>query len=221
LFKFFIRYKAVCACLALFTLSCSGGDKEADVKSFATEETEANVFINDYFGVRVKKPDAWHAATPEQLDLLVGVGKDVVAGGNDDMMTALDASTKRTFPLFMFFMHEIGAPVPLNPSIVGMAENMNFMPGVKNGEDYFYHAKKLMAQSNLHYEFADEYRQRTIGGVTFDVLDLTMSFNGASVKQTYYAARHGDYVVSFIESYGADEFKDTTSKIIDSIELDW
>jgi hypothetical protein len=107
---------------------------------------------------------------------------------------------------------------------MGIAENIGLMTGAKTGKDYFFHAKKLIAQTGGNYEFSDDYRERVIGGVTFDVLDVNSSFNGVNIEQTYYAARHEGFFITFIETHGAeetDESKAITSQILDSIKLDW
>lgn len=208
--------------IALFLAAC-GGERSAptDSQSFITEQTGANTFKNDHFALTVEKPESWHALTLEQQEQLFGMGADLASSGNADMKKLMDVSAKRLQPLFAFFKHELGTPVPFNPNVLALAENASFMPGMKTGEDYFYQSKKLMLQKGINYEFGEQYSKRTIGGVVFDVMDVTMNFNGASVKQKYYAARHGDYFVSLIESYTSDEQRAATSEIIDSIQLDW
>lgn len=223
MYNFSAPWKAAFVLFALLASACSGGGeaRKDPSKSTVTEEIDAHTFRNDYFGITVTKPDSWHAASLELQQQLMGMGEDIIAHNNDDMKRALEGSTKRSVSLFMFNMYEFGAPEPVNPGVMGVAEYVGFLPGVKNGSDYFFHAKNLMMKSGMQYEFVEGYRQRIIDGVTFDAMDLTMTFNGTRVKQTYYAARHGDHVISLIESYGTDEFKDATSAILDSAKLDW
>ncbi len=215
--------KATLIVLALLAVGCSAGDNEKSPSSKSTVTTEvgANTFRNDYFGLTVTKPGDWFAASSEVIDQVMGLGSEIASSGNDDLKKVLDASLKRNHSIFMFSKYELGSPVPLNPNIIGIAENVSILPGVKTGEDYFFHVKKMMGQTGLNIEFADGYKQRDIGGVTFDSMDLTMTMNGVTIKETYYAARHDDFMIAIIDIYGADEFKDATSKIIDSIKLDW
>lgn len=223
MFNLAAPYRAAIIIVALLASACSGGE-EADKsrsKSIVTETVNNNTFKNDYFGVTVTKPDGWHALTQEQQEQMYGVGSDLASSGNDDLKRVVDASAKRTYPLFSLFMYELGAPVPINPSVMGVAENIGLLAGVKTGEDYFYHAKKFMSQTGMNYKFTDEYGKRDISGIIFDAMDVTMTFNGVSIKQTYYATRHDDHIIAFIESYGVDEFRADTSQILDSIGLDW
>ena len=209
--------------LSLLAQAC--GDRNAAKppapKFPVTVEVSDNTFRNDYFGMTAKKPESWHALTPEQQEQLLGMGADLASSGNDDMKKILDVSAKRLHPLFAFFKHELGAPVPFNPNVLALAENTSFMPGMKTGKDYFYQSKKMMNQTGMNYEFGEQYSRTMIGGVAFDVMDVTLNFNGDSIQQKYYAARHGDHFISIVESYGADELKVETAAILDSIELNW
>jgi hypothetical protein len=215
--------KAAMITLALLACSCSDSEQASKpaTTSPLTEAVSDNTFKNEYFGITVTKPEDWHSAPHEVIDQVMGIGGEIVSAGNEDLKRVLDVSTKRNHSIFMVSKYEFGAPVPLNPNIIGVAESVGFMPGVKTGEDYFFHVKKMMAQSALNIQFDEGYSQRNIGGVPFDAMDLTLTMNGAKIKETYYAARHGDFVISIIEIYGSDEFKDETSAVIDTIELDW
>lgn len=207
----------------LFSTACGvGNDAKIDSsKSVITEEIGDNAFRNEFFGLTVSKPESWHALDQQQQLQLMGLGGDIATSGNDDLKRVVDATAKNNHPLFAFFMYELGSPVTLNPSVIGLAENIGLMTGVKTGRDYFFHAKKLLSQTGMNYEISEEYGERVIGGVTFDSMEVRSNFNGTPIEQTYYAARHDNFVISIIETHGADESAAAISEIIDSIKFDW
>jgi hypothetical protein len=92
-------------------------------------------------------------------------------------------------------------------------------PGVKTGADYFYQFKKLAAQTNAQYDFKDETAVK-LGGKDFTRLDLTMTIAGQSADQSYYAARMGDEMIIFIQSYKTDAERDETGAIVESVRFD-
>lgn len=208
---------------ALFSAACSAGNdaKPDSSTSMVTEEIGDNAFRNEFFGLTVSKPESWHALDQQQQLQLMGLGGDIASSGNDDLKRIVDATAKNNHPLFAFFMYELGSPVTTNPSVIGLAENIGLMTGVKTGRDYFFHVKKLLSNTGMNYELNEEYGERVIGGVAFDSMEVTSTFDGTPIAQTYYAARHGNFVISIIATRGADESVAATSEIIDSIKLDW
>lgn len=162
-------------------------------------------------------PDNWYVASDAQIRELMNFGSDVAAGDKDDLKAIIDASMQRNIPLFAVFEHEPGAPVEINPSIIAVAEHMAAAPGIKSGADYFFHAKKLMAQSTAQYAFDDEYKVRKFGEVSFDQMDLTITVGGQTVSQSYYAAKHDNYIVSVIASPNDA----ITSAVLENLKFVW
>lgn len=207
--------------LAILVFGCGETGETRAISPEGATESAPNEFKSRFLDLTVTKPADWYALTTTEQAALQEVGTDLLVSDNADLKRLAKASAKKTITLFNFFMHEPGSPVAINPAVMGLTENVSALPGIKSGADYFFFAKKLMTQSGLEYSFADSYKQRTIGGVVFDEMDVTIAFNGAEIHQAYYAARHGDYVVVFIESYGAPEYRDETSSVIDTIGFDW
>jgi hypothetical protein len=186
-----------------------------------SEKVSENTYRNHAFGVIVTAPDGWFVMDNAQTRKMMDAGLDVAVGDNERLKAAAHASAQQSGNLFAFFEYAPGTPVEFNPSVVGVTENLSTAPGVKTGRDYFFHVRKIMEQSTIKPEFMGDYQSRKIDGRDFDVMRLQMVVNGATVKQNYYAARHGDYAISFIQSYNSDEQLQATDAVIDSIRLDW
>ena len=211
----------VFAALSFLTLA-SCGKKAADTStSKYTEEVEENVLYNDFFKMTVHKPNDWVALDHSASTEMIKLGGDLASSGNKDLEAVLDATEKRNIPLFSIFRYAPGSPVDVNPNVMGLAEDISIAPGIKTGKDYFFHAKKLMAQSNASYTFSDEYSEREIGGALFDQMDVTISLSGTSSNQSYYAAKYKNYMVIIIESYGVDQDNSVTKTVLDGIAFDW
>ncbi len=207
----------------LFVCGCGNNNDEATTEKAEAYASQAdnNTLRSQKFGITINKPEGWHALGFEELNTLVDVGGDISTAGNDELNAVVEASMKNTYSLFAVSQYETGAPVEENPSVFAMAENISHAPGIKRGKDYFFHAKKLMGQANPNYVFEEGYQTRMIDGVTFDQMDLTIEMVGASAKQSYYAAKHGDFIISIIQTYMTDEGEAMTSELIDTIKLDW
>ncbi len=207
----------------LFAASCGKSEEkvaEEKAVSFAAQGDDRKL-RSSKFGITVTPPEGWHTMDFDQLNNLVDTGTDVVTAGQDDLRAMIEASEKNSYNLFAILQYESGAPVDENPNVMGMAENISAAPGVKRGKDYFFHAKKIMAQGNPTFVFEEGYKTRMIGGVEFDQMDLTMEIVGISAKQSYYAAKYENFIVTVVQTYMSDEGKEATSGIIDTIELDW
>ena len=189
-------------------------------KAFASE-TNGNTLHSPKFGLSIEKPDGWYALGYDELNALIETGGEVASSGNDDLGAILEATEKNNYSLFLISQYETGAPVEVNPNVLGVAENISAAPGIKSGKDYFFHAKKLMAQANPSYVFEDGYKVRLIDGVEFDQMDLTIELAGMSSKQTYYAAKSKNFIIGIIQTYESEDSQEATSKIIDTIKLDW
>ena len=209
------------ATLSLLFLSSCGGSNESLENSKFTEQVSENIFHNAYFKMTVQKPDEWVALDHSAEEALFQHGVDVAFSGNNDLKNLHEAAEKNYYTLFTFFRCEPGTPVDVNQNVIGLAEKVTHMPGIKTGKDYFFHSKKIMSQSNLQYSFSEGYRQREIDGIVFDQMDLTITFAGGSAKRSYYSTKHNDFMITIIESYGDEQDRTETEKMLDGITFDW
>jgi hypothetical protein len=149
-------------------------------------------------------------------------GKEITLSGMDSRTKALaESSMDRTSNIFGILEYAPGKPVDDNSGVMGLAEDISIMPGIERGSDYFFHSRKLLEQTNVVFEVLGDYKTRDIDGQQFDRMDLAIDAMGAKVFQRYYAARHGNSIVVFIQSYRDDADLPTLDKVIDSIKLDW
>jgi hypothetical protein len=197
----------------------SSGPKAAES---VTEKVGDNIYANQQFGLTVSAPEGWFVANAEITQNAMDAGVDIMAAEQDARTKAMmGAALKRTRNLFTFTEHPPGAPVDSSASIMAIAENVAFMPGIKNGQDYFFHTKKLFEQINAPVEIVGGYTARKIGGQMFDRMDLKMTIMGQSIQQRMYAARHGEWIVGIVSAYQTDQQLAELDKILDSIKLDW
>lgn len=210
--------KCVVVCAAVFAAaSCGPQPKGGGV----AEKISENTYRNEPFGLTVTAPDGWFVMDNAQTKKLMDMGADIAAPDDQRLKAGVRASMQNSSNLFTFFEHAPGAPVEFNASVIGMTENLAMAPGVKTGKDYFFHVKRMLEQSNVATEFVGDYKTRKIGGQNFDQMDVRMTTNGVTVSQSYYAAKHGEYAVGFVQSYINDEQRKATDVVIDSVKLDW
>ncbi len=218
------KYFGLFFLVALLPLSaCGNGEKKTvDIlKQAYAAEAEDGRYVSSFFKLSAEKPENWYALSSEELNGILQVGVDVLAGDDESTRKVLDVSSINTVPLFGFFQYELGAPVEFNNNLLAVAENVKLAPGVKTGADYFFHTKQLMQNSGLEISFAEDYGVRDIGGREFASMDSVLIFGDTSVGQTIYVRRDGDYFLLFTESYIPDSNRDDVAAILDSIKIDW
>jgi hypothetical protein len=207
----------------------TGCSRDAGASGVAEKPTDAlaqkldeNTYVNAQFALTVTAPEGWFVADSELTQGVMDAGKDLMTADTDARTKAMiEASLKRSRNIFAFMQHPPGAPVDSNASIMAVAENASFTPGIKTGRDYFFHMKKLMEQTSAAAEVVGEYKSRKIGGQSFDRMDLKMTVMGQPVLQRVYAARHDEWVVILIQAYQTDEQLAELDKVLDSVKLDW
>lgn len=211
---------ALVAGLGLVLAGC-GDSGQARVEGKKPQIERPGAAEKSDLGVTVTKPDDWYQMSDQDTGRLMQRGMEVAAGDDKVMARAMDASRARTLALFAVLQFPPGAPVPFNPSLLGNAENISELPGIKRGADYFFHVKRTLSMSGLAYEIVSEPAPYTIDGQSFDRAELRMEVNGTTVEQAIYLARHGDYMVSIVQSWSGDDQRATTQAVLDGIKLDW
>lgn len=207
----------VTVCAAMLATGCNRDAGDSGV----AEKISENTYRNAAFGLTVTAPDGWFVMDNQQTERMMEVGTDVATAGNDRLKAVAEASKQATSNIFAFFKHPVGAPVEFNPSVMGVAENLMMAPGIKTGRDYFFHARKLMEQSSIPLEIVGDYTTTKIGGQAFDRMDVRLDANGVAVSQSYYAARHDNFVVVIIQSYQNEAERKETLAVLDTVRLDW
>ena len=189
----------------------------------ASEKVGENTYRIASQGLTVTAPTGWRVVEGDSLsDLLVDADNIVGAGKNAPSKTIRTMVANQTSGLFTF--HQ---PLPdshdgfMPATITGIAENLLLAPGIGSGKDYLLHMKPQLERSPIPMVVEGEFSSRTIGGQSFDRMDVVMVTLPDILRQRHYAAVHGRNVVVFIQSYKTDEDLAVLDKVLDSIKLDW
>lgn len=167
-------------------------------------EIKEGIYSNAYFQLSIKLPGDWAIQSQAAQKALMETGADLISGDDENLKKVLTVAEKQTLNMFSVFKYEQGTPVPFNPSIMAIAENVGHMPGIKKGADYHFHVKKILEEGQMNYEFPGEISTHDFSGVSFDMMPASINIGTTPVYQKYYAARIKDYMVTFILTYSSD-----------------
>ena len=100
-----------------------------------------------------------------------------------------------------------------------VAENTKNFPGIKNGKDYLFHAKKLMKQTQMSYSFEKEVFEQTIGRSLFHNMETKLDYMGKTIIQEYISTVNKGFSLCFIISYTNEEEKNELYDVINNIKI--
>jgi len=203
-----------CSVLVGFTLALLLGcgkkaSEEIDFGSFA-----GSTYTNKFFALSITMPAGWNVQDPEALKRMTSEGLKAVAGNDRRLARAAEL---QSVSLFAVFEHPVGAPVEYNPGIVATAERVSHMPGIRNGKDYLFHARKLLGAGQLSVTFPKEVYAEQLGGVEFHVLTAQIVAPGHVVTQQYHAAVMKGYALGFVISYQTDAQRVTLESVLNTV----
>lgn len=162
-------------------------------------------YTNDYFGLKITFPDEWYIQSREEFDELSQTGAEAITGSDKNLKVAVDAALAMTLNLVSAFEHPPGTPGLFNSNIGVVAERVKHLPGIKSGAEYLEITKQMLANAPLNYQFDAIEPNQKIGSLPAHCLPTHLQVGPQLVRQRYYAARHRDYVLVIITSYGTDE----------------
>jgi hypothetical protein len=187
-------------------------------KNFDYGKIEKGVYTNNYFDFEIPVPSNWAVQNKEQVQQLQKTGEELVAGNDKELGAKIKAADIRTAILLTVFKNKTDAITDkFNSSFIILSENLGGMP-IKKGSDYLEHAKKIMQQSSMSYQFAPNYANEKIGNKEFDRMDVSLGGEG-NVQQSYYSVIDGNFALSIIISYGDDEQQAELKNIINKIKF--
>ena len=188
-------------------------------KNFDYGKIEKGVYTNNYFDFEIPVPANWAVQNKEQVQQLHKTGEELVSGNNKELGAKIKASDVRTAILLTVFKNKTDAVTDkFNSSFIILSENLGGMP-IKKGSDYLAHAKEIMQQSNMSYQFAPDYSTEKIGNKEFDRMDVSLNGQTGNVQQSYYSVIDRDFALSMIISYGDDQQKAELKNIINKIKF--
>ncbi|HAV14658.1 MAG TPA: hypothetical protein DCX06_14370 [Opitutae bacterium] len=204
--------------LLISLLALSGCNKKAsEVIDFGT--FEGSSFSHDFLGFEIQFPEGWAVLGHQDLEAMAKFGGELLAGEDENLKAVVDASELNAVNLFNVSKYEMGSAVPSNPALTAVAERMLFMPGIKVGKDYLFHAQKLLEQSSVQVVFPKEVYPVTLGGREFYVMETQMQFPGVSVNQKYYSCVDRRYALSFIATYNTPEEAATLDAVLRTLSF--
>lgn len=206
--------------IVFLTIVLNSCNNENIPANFDYGRIENNTYINSFFDFEMTLPDGWVVQTKEQMENMANTGKTLVAGDNSKMKAILKASEINTANLLSVFQFEQGAAVMYNPSITLIAENLKNFPGIKNGNDYLFHAKKLIEQSQFKYDYVDDkFSKEMIDGVEFYKMHTEVEYMGIDIKQIYYSTILKGFSFNAIISYNDDQQKQELLNLLNSMNF--
>lgn len=212
-----IRLSAVLISVTFFS-GCSLFERRIP-EDFDYGKAENGIYKNHFFDLEVSYPQEWVVQTKEEVEALKEKGGDIVAGDNETLKRAVKAAEVNTAYLLTIFKYELGSPVDFNPSFMVMAENTKLSPGIKDGKDYLFHAKKLLDQTQLGYSIADDFSLKKIGSRDFYVMEASLSAGGMTITQEYMATVLNGFSLGLIATYTNEEQKNELYSIIDKVKI--
>lgn len=220
---FNFKYLAGIALLAVASCGQGGDPKpqsEVDIKynqtAYMSLEGEGQ-YSSSFFDMNIEVPDSWAYASETVAEGVFNLGTDIAAGSDELMKPQLSATMRKSLPIFVISKYEIGTPRADNPSLMSIAENVSYAPGVKNGDDYFDNMKLLTARTGMGINYDDQYTARQIGGRTFSKMGATVQGAGVSVQQSYHALRDSDYVIVIIGTFSNEAEELELNSLLDSV----
>ena len=190
----------------------------SQTEDFDYGRVENGVYKNTYFNFMIRIPSNWVVQSKEQTDKLSETGKKLLAGDDENMKAALKATEVNTANLLAVFQYEMGSAVQYNPNFAVVVESLKMAPGVKNGSDYLYQAKRIIEQGQFKYDhLSEKFEKEVINGTEFYKMDAYLKYMGLEIKQIYYAAIVKGFAFNVIISYVTDEQKKTLLGSVNSM----
>ena len=200
---------------SVLIIGCS--DKKAvDFGTF-----EAGNYTNTFFDLMLSIPDSWHVLDLESRMEIMKRGGEIVAGENKSLKAAIKAADLQSINLLTAYEHPPGAAVTTNPGIMLIAEKVMHAPGIKRGSDYHYHAKKLMKLSQMKVSYPKEIYEKTIDGVTFDIMETEITIGpGVVIRQRQYATIMKGYALMMALTYQDESGLNQLENIVNTLTFE-
>ncbi|MCJ8321782.1 MAG: hypothetical protein HRT52_22115 [Colwellia sp.] len=202
--------------VSLSLLSCSDSDQKEIAWTTSTDNIH---YTNEKFNLSITKPESWYAQNVKELVALQQKGKDLMSGDDENFKAIAEAALKTSLPLFGFHEFTPGTPTNTNSSLMGVAENISALPGIKKGCDYLYHAKQFLAKSQIKIDYEDDCHIQIINGVEMSYFNSKMEAAGNIVKQKYMACLSGDYAIAVIYTLVNKEDTSEIDSVLNTLKL--
>jgi hypothetical protein len=180
---------------------------------------EGSTYRNEYLGLTIVFPEDWIVQGEETNQRRRQIGVKMLAGDDSGAQAAIEAGQERTIPLFTVTQHPVGAPVPHNPSLSGTAESVAHAPGIRDGGDYLYHARRLLENAPIKPSFPRDVYTETVGGAEFHVLPFDVPLQGLTVHQEYYVTLRRGHAIVLALSFASEEERSALRAILGTLSV--
>ncbi|PKL25730.1 MAG: hypothetical protein CVV47_03550 [Spirochaetae bacterium HGW-Spirochaetae-3] len=189
--------------LALALIGCATAPSTPTTMDYG--RFEGNVFTNDFFSLSIAVPEGWVVQDAATMARLVKQGTDMLYSDNEEMKRAIEVADVENMQFFGAYQYPLGSAVEFNPSVILMAENLKSAPGVVDGGDYLFHAKRMMEQSSVEFRIVEDTRPVTINGAELHALDIAITYLGNEIRQRYYTRVLNGFAVAVVITWTNDE----------------
>jgi hypothetical protein len=158
-----------------------------------------NLYRSDFFGFTYLFPKGWSVQGEVTKKYLMDVGRALVTGGDPTKTAVMDISEKRSHQLLTVFEHPVGTPVPFNPGLIVMTEDVSFAPGIQKGSDYLLNVKMGVEKRHPELKILREPTEQSFGGKSFFRMDVSFEIStGATVFESYSSTILNGNALTFI-----------------------
>jgi len=158
-----------------------------------------SVYTNDFFQFSYQFPKGWSVQEQTTKRYIMEMGKAIMSGGDPTRKAVLEVAEKHSYQLLAVFEHPFGAPVPFNPGIIVMAEDLSFAPGIQTAGDYLLRVKMALAPRHLELKILREPTDCLFGGKSFSRMDLSIETStGTVVYESFVSTLLGRNALAFV-----------------------
>lgn len=208
-------------CLVFLMESCQG---EAE-KNFDYGRVEDNRYVNSFFKFEIDIPKDWNVQPNEYYDKYKEEAKDLLAGDDKNLRTAIDATVINSAHLLTLFKYSTDDTYDFNPKLNITAENINDKPEFKTGKDILENTARFLKKSNLEntnvqIEYIDEeFEKRIIGNQEFYIMNATFNYNGRIIKQVLYSTIIKGFSIGAVMAFTNDREKSELINIFNTVKF--
>lgn len=189
--------------LALALIGCASAPSAPATIDYG--RFEGNVFSNEFFGVSIAVPEGWAVQDAATMARLAEQGTEMLYGDDEEMQRVIEAAEVESLQFFGAYRYPLGSAVDFNPSVILMAENLKNAPGVADGGDYLFHAKRLLDQSSVEFRIVKDTYPVTVNGTVLHALDIAITYLGNEIRQRYYTRVMNGFAVAVVITWTDDE----------------
>lgn len=177
-----------------------------------------STYSNEYFGLELTIPDGWRIADEAATRQIDEKGADLMAGDSEEKRKLLrDAVSKNINLLTIGKMISTGDESESAVLIIGAEAVPAWL--VKTPQEYTSQARRLLQSSAMPVKVEEGTRSKTIGGVEFAVLHVSIEQPGGLVKQHYYATLKKGYALFIISTFLSDRSAQPIEEVLKSVKF--